>query len=305
MPAEPYRIDPDDPRAPPQELWERLSAEERARIVDRLPSEFPISEAMPPEGDPHFDAKVRVREVLSGFFSRIGRKVYLGSELPVYYPDEPMFAPDLIAVMDVDPHSRMRWMVSAEGKGVDLALEIHVAGERRKDLERNVERFARLGIREYFLFDRGRLRLMGWRLEEGSSVYRPIVPQHAFYSSEVLGLQLQLEGERLRFYVGGAVLPEAEEMISTLERMVREAEEHREEEARLREEEARLREEEARRRAEEERRREQAEQWLAEEVRMRAEEARRLAEEARRREQAERKLSETLAELERLRNRRG
>lgn len=280
MPAEPYRIDPDDPRAPPQEVWERLSAEERARIVDRLPSEFPVSEAMPPEGDPHFDAKVRAREVLDGFFARIGRKVYLGSELPVYYPGESMFSPDLIAVMDVETHSRMRWVVSAEGKGVELALEIHVAGERRKDLERNVERFARLGIREYFLFDRGRLRLMGWRLDEERRVYRPIVPQHAFYTSEVLGLQLQLEGERLRFYVGGAVLPEAEELISTLERMVQAAEEHRSEEARLREEEARLREEEVHRR-------EQAEQ--------------RLAEEERRREQAERKLSEALAELERLR----
>ena len=280
MPAEPYRIDPDDPRAPPQELWERLSAEERARIVDRLPSEFPVSEAMPPEGDPHFDAKVRAREVLGGFFARIGRKVYLGSELPVYYPGESMFSPDLIAVMDVETHSRMRWVVSAEGKGVDLALEIHVAGERRKDLERNVERFARLGIREYFLFDRGRLRLMGWRLDEERRVYRPIVPQHAFYTSDVLGLQLQLEGERLRFYLGGAVLPEAEELISTLERMVQEAEEHRAEEARLREEEVRLREEEVHRR-------EQAEQ--------------RLAEEERRREQAERKLSEALAELERLR----
>jgi Uma2 family endonuclease len=297
MPAEPYRVDPDDPRAPPQEVWERLSAEERARIVDRLPSEFPVSEAAPPEGDPHFDAKVRAREVLSGFFSRIGRKVYLGSELPVYYPGEPMFAPDLIAVMDVEPHSRGRWVVSAEGKGVDLALEIHVAGERRKDLERNVERFARLGIREYFLFDRGRLRLMGWRLEEGRRVYQPIVPQQAFYTSEVLGLQLQLEGERLRFYFGGAALPEAEELISTLERMVREAEEHRAEEARLHEEEARLREEEARRR-------ELAEQRLAEEARLRGEEARLREEEARRRELAERKLSEALAELERLRGRR-
>ena len=83
--------------------------------------------------------------------------MYLACELPVYYPGERMFAPDVIAVMDVEPHSRMRWVVSAEGKGLDFALEVHVAGERRKDLERNVERFARLGIREYFLFDRGRL----------------------------------------------------------------------------------------------------------------------------------------------------
>ena len=99
----PYRIDPDDPRAPPQEVWERLTPEERARIVDGLPSEFPVSEAAPPEGDPHFVAKVRTRLVLEGFFSRTGRKVYLACELPVYYPGERMFAPDVIAVLGVEP----------------------------------------------------------------------------------------------------------------------------------------------------------------------------------------------------------
>jgi Uma2 family endonuclease len=273
MGTHPYRIDLEDPRAPSEEQWERMTDEERARVVDSLPSEFPVSETAPPEGDPHFEAKVRAREVLGGYFARIGRKVYLACELPVYYPGERMFAPDVIAVVDVEPRSRMRWVVSAEGKGVALALEVHVAGERRKDLERNVERFARLGIREYFLFDRGRLRLTGWRLEEGRRSYRPILPQHGFFTSEVLGLELQLEDERLRFYHGRAPLPEAEELIARLERMLGEAEMRRAEEARLCTE---------------------LEQQLAEEARLRAEEARR-------REEAERRLNEALAELERLR----
>ncbi len=280
MSSHPYRVNPDDPRAPPQEVWDQLSPEEQARIVDSLPSEFPVSEANPPEGDPHYEAKSRTREVLGSFFSRIGRKVYLACELPVYYPGETMFAPDVIAVVDVEPHSRMRWMVSAEGKGVDLALEIHVAGERRKDLERNVERYARLGIREYFVFDRGRLRLSGWRLEEGRRTYRPILPQHGLYPSEVLGLDLQVDDERLRFYVGGAALPEAPEMIARLEHMVERVEASRAELEQQLVEEARMR---------------------AEEARMRAEEARLRAEEAQRREDAERRLAEALAELERLR----
>ena len=273
MSSHPYRVNPDDPRAPPQDIWEQLSPEERARVVDSLPSEFPASEATPPEGDPHYEAKSRTREVLGSFFSRIGRKVYLACELPVYYPGEPMFAPDVIAVVDVEPHSRMRWMVSTEGKGVDLALEVHVAGERRKDLERNVERYARLGIREYFVFDRGRLRLSGWRLEEGRRVYRPILPQHGLYPSEVLGLDLQVDDERLRFYMGGAALPEAPEMIARLEHMVERVEASRAE----------------------------LEQQLVEEARLRAEEARLRAEETQRREDAERRLAEALAELERLR----
>ncbi|MDC0685033.1 hypothetical protein [Sorangium atrum] len=38
-------IDPDDPRAPPQELWDRMAPEERQRVLDTLPSKFDISEA--------------------------------------------------------------------------------------------------------------------------------------------------------------------------------------------------------------------------------------------------------------------
>jgi hypothetical protein len=246
----PYRIDPDDPRAPSQEVWERLTPEERARIVAGLPSEFPVSEAAPPEGDPHFVAKARTRQVLEGFFTRTGRKVYLACELPVYYPGERMFAPDVIAVVGVEPHERMSWVVSAEGKGLDFALEIHVAGDRRKDLERNVERFARLGIREYFLFDRGRLRLTGWKLQSGRRGYRAILPQQGLFPSEVLGLELRVEGERLRFHHDGTPVPEADEMIALLERRAQESEVQRAEEARLRAEEVRRREDAERQLAE-------------------------------------------------------
>jgi hypothetical protein len=270
MSALPYRINPDDPRAPPQEVWERMSAEERAALVASLPSEFPVSEQAVPEGDPHYEAKSRARETLRGYFSRIGRRVYLACELPVYYPDEPMFAPDVIAVVEVETHPRMSWVVSHEKKGVDLALEVHVSGDWRKDLQRNVERYARLGVQEYWVFDRKRLRLSGWRLGEGGQ-YRQQVPQHGFYQSEVLGLELQVEGERLRFYMGRAPLPEADELIATLEQMVErvearsaELEQHLAEEQRLRAEEQQRREEEQRRREEEQRRREDAERRLAE-----------------------------------------
>ena len=41
----------------------------------------------------------------------------------MYYPGERMFSPDLIAVVDVDPHPRDHWSVSAEGRGLDVARE--------------------------------------------------------------------------------------------------------------------------------------------------------------------------------------
>ncbi|WP_437489777.1 Uma2 family endonuclease [Sorangium sp. So ce1014] len=291
-------IDPDDPRAPPQELWDRMTPEERQRVLDTLPSEFEVSEASPPEGDFHFNPKVAARDTLGGYFQRIGRRVYLACELPVYYPVERMFAPDLIAVLDVEVKERAHWSVSAEGKGVDLALEILWSGRSKKDLEDNVTRYASLGISEYFVFDRRRRRLRGFRLAQGSARYQPIVPQEGRLASTVLDLDLGLEGDRLRFFHGLAPLPETHELLARLGTMVGDLEARIEgTEQRLDEERQRL--DEARRLADEERLRLDKERQRADEERQRADEERQRADEA------ERRLAEALAELERLKRERG
>jgi hypothetical protein len=174
--------------------------------------------------------------------------VYLSAELPVYYPDEPMFAPDLIAVVDVGMHERRSWVTDHEGKGLDFVLEINVSGNRKKDFEDNVTRYAKLQIPEYFAFDVSRGRLAGWRLEPGKDrTYEPIVPQGGRWSSQILDLELSLEGGGLRFFHGNAPLLDARELIVRLSAMVDEALHRAEEEARRAEEEARRAEEEARR----------------------------------------------------------
>jgi hypothetical protein len=150
----PVIIDPDDPRAPPTEVWARLSERERQLVLDALPSE--IVSALPPEGDAHRKASQGPLGALDEFFKRTGRRVYLSSNLAVYYPGERMFAPDLIAVLDVEPGDRDSWVVDAEGKGLDFVLEILLRGDARKDLHKNVQRYAALGIQEYFVFDRRR-----------------------------------------------------------------------------------------------------------------------------------------------------
>jgi hypothetical protein len=264
----------DLPRAPSSEAWARMTPAERRRVVDALPSEVP--RRCLPEGDLHFNAKMQARTTLDDFFARIGRQVYLACELPVYYPEERMIAPDLMAVVDVGLHERMRWVVDEEGRGLDLALEIVVAGDRRKDLEGNVERYARLGIREYFVFDRGRLHLAGWRLGEGRR-YRSIVPQFGRFHSEVLGLDLRQEDRRLRFYVGAESLPSSAELVGTLGGMIQQLEERAQRtEAEFAETQAQLGEQ------------------------LREAEARAAAEAAARGE-AEAKLAAALAEIERLR----
>ncbi|MFH0901268.1 MAG: Uma2 family endonuclease [Pseudomonadota bacterium] len=209
------------PRAPTTAEWEAMSPEERARVVDSLPAAMLEEERALPEGDPHFKAKTGAMNDLELFFRRLGRRIYIACDLTVYYPGEQRFAPDLLAVRDVDPHDRMKWVVSAEGKGLDFVMEVLVAGDRTKDLVANVDRYARLGIPEYFIYDRGRLRLTGYRLDDGEARdYKPIVPHAGRLESEVLGLDLVLEEGRLRFYYATAPLLGHLEIIEHLESLV-------------------------------------------------------------------------------------
>ena len=244
-PSDPaFVVDPRDPRAPSQAIWDALGEADRRRVLAALPSE--IERAEPPEGDAHSIPKYRTRETLDEHFRRLGRRIYLASELPVYYPDEPVFAPDLLAVLDVDPHPRDHWTVSHEGRGLDFVLEIHVRGSAKKDFEDNVERYARLGIPEYFAFAPLRGRLAGWRLDENRR-YQPLLPQGGRWASRVLGVDLTLDDGVLRFYYGNGVLLDARGLIDKLSTMVDAATQRAEEEARRAEEEARRAEEEARR----------------------------------------------------------
>ncbi|MBX3162133.1 MAG: Uma2 family endonuclease [Deltaproteobacteria bacterium] len=232
------------PMAPTVEEWEALSPAERAEVYAALPGEVTDAEMAPPEGDRHFRAKTRALGALRNYFTRQRRKVYLAAELPIYYPAEPRFAPDLLAVLDVEDKERDKWVVSAEGKGLDWVLEVHVGGDRKKDAERNVARYARLGIPEYFLYDRARNHLAAYRLPSPSArSYEPIVPNHGLYESQVLGLEVQVERERLRFFAGTALLLESEELIARLQEMFDDAQRRVEEESARREEETRRREE--------------------------------------------------------------
>ena len=239
------------PMAPSVEEWEALSSAERAAVAASLPGEVTDAEMAPPEGERHFKAKTRALDTLRSYFTRQRRRIYLAAEMPTYYPAEPRFAPDLFAVLDAEDIERDKWVVSAEGKGLDWVLEVHVGGDRKKDAERNVERYARLGIPEYFLYDRARNRLFAYRLASpDAETYAPIVPNHGLYQSHVLGLDILVDKDRLRFYAGTALLLESEDLIARVQEMYEAAQRRAEEEARRAEEAERLREKETRRREE-------------------------------------------------------
>src|SRR5205807_606247 len=111
---------------------------------------------------PHKQAKGEVVDTLSLHFGSTGRVIYLAEDMAVLYPGEEAFSPDVLAVLDVpqqDDDPRMAWVVTEERRGLDLALEVLHRGNRDKDLVGNVDRYARLGIPEYFVYDRMRQQL--------------------------------------------------------------------------------------------------------------------------------------------------
>lgn len=191
-----------------------MGPEERARVVESLPGEVTWDEMAMPEGDKHFRGKVRALKMLESYFRHQRRKVYLGAELPIYYPGERRFAPDLLAVLDVETHEREKWVVSHEGKGLDWVMEVHVGGDRKKDAEYNVERYARLGIPEYFIYDRSRERLEAYRLASPEvRQYVRMESRQGRYVSEVLGLEFEVVDDELRVWAGNALLFEPEELL--------------------------------------------------------------------------------------------
>jgi Uma2 family endonuclease len=212
--------------SPTAEEWRALTPAERERFLVRVLDALSDPRVAMSEGRPHKKAKTRALDRLGLYFSSIGKVVYLAEEMAVLYPGEPPFTPDLLAVLDVpepEDDARMAWVVADEGKGLDLVIEVLHHGDRNKDLVQNVERYARLGIAEYFVYDRGHQQIHGFRLQApGAGRYQRVLPQVGRYTSNVLRLDLAVLGGKLRFFVGDAELPGTADLIGRLQTMVEE-----------------------------------------------------------------------------------
>jgi Uma2 family endonuclease len=244
------RIPREAPRAPTEEEWAALTPEQREQVIEALAcsvsqEELDEREAMS-ESDDHYDAKDEAHKVLKKFFAGRGQ-VYVGAERKVLYPGRKGFTPDIIVVCGVSPHKRDCWMVSQEGRGVDVIIEIFWKGDWRKDFVDNVREYASLKVPEYFIYDAFRRMLTAYRLSEDGTVYVPIKRRAARYHSEKLGLDLAVRRGKLRFFHGGEQLPTPDELISELEEIAEQEQARAEQEQALAEQEqARAEQEQAR-----------------------------------------------------------
>lgn len=211
------------PVGPSVEAWAAMTpAAREAFLLDVIDSLSDPNDLMS-EGRPHKKAKSRAVDLLGLHFRALGRTIYLAEEMAVVYPGEASFSPDVFAVVDVpqpEDDERMAWVVADEKRGLDLVLEVLHRGDRDKDLVDNVDRYARLGVPEYFVYDRALQRIHGFRLPPGARHYRRIVPQAGRYTSNVLGLDFAVQGGTLRFFHGMAELFGTDDLIGRLSGMV-------------------------------------------------------------------------------------
>lgn len=210
------------PIAPTEERWRAMTQPERDRFLEEVLDALSDPAIAMSEGRPHKKAKSRALDMLGLHFRTLGRRVYLAEEMAVVYPGEETFSPDVLAVLDVEEPEedpRMAWVVADEGKGLDWVLEVLHAGDRKKDLVLNVDRYAALGIPEYFVYDRRQQRIHAHRLSSGGR-YKPVLAQAGLYRSNVLGLDLAIVDGSLRFYQGAAELYDTAHLIRRLQGMV-------------------------------------------------------------------------------------
>jgi len=200
-----------------------MTPDQREQFIDSV--NYALSDPLitMSEGRPHRKAKSRAIDMLGLHFRTMGRRIYLVEELSVLYPAERSFTPDVMAVLDVEePEDDQRdaWVVADEKKGLDWVLEVLWKGDRKKDLDENVEFYARLGIPEYFVFDQKRLSIHAYRLPPGGKRYQPILAQTGCYHSEILGIDLAIVGTTLRFFSGDTELYDTAHLVRRLEEMV-------------------------------------------------------------------------------------
>jgi Uma2 family endonuclease len=166
---------------------------------------YPESDGKPMgETDLHRDAMVRHNELLKYHYR--GQQVYVSGDLLVYYEEgnpKKYVVPDAFVVKGVDPGPRRIYRIWIEGKAPDVVIETTSRKTMRVDTQTKPVLYARLGIREYFMFDpEGDYldpRLQGYRMQGGQ--YAPIdVDDEEFLFSRELELGLRIEHGNLQFY---------------------------------------------------------------------------------------------------------
>lgn len=197
-----------------------------------MKSVLPVTEVYYPESDGkpmgetdlHRDAMVRHIELLRHHFS--GQRVYVSGDLLVYYEQgnpKRFVVPDLLVAKGISPKKRRIFKIWVERKVPDVIIETTSRKTRRVDVVTKPKLYARLGVKEYFLFDPDHEYLdpplQGYRLD--GKAFRQLRPAaDGSLITEQLNLRLIEETGEVEFYR----LDTGERLLTADERAARDAE---------------------------------------------------------------------------------
>ena len=167
--------------------------------------DYPTSDGKPmAETDLHRSVMFAAIETLKLHYA--GQLVYVSGNLLLFYrPGNKRrhVSPDVMVVRGLEQRDREHYLLWQEGLPPNVVIEITSQSTRDEDLQDKLEIYRdEIEVAEYFLFDpRSEYldpALQGHRLSRGR--YEPIVPIGDRLPSAGLGLHLEADGSRLRFY---------------------------------------------------------------------------------------------------------
>ncbi|HKV59211.1 MAG TPA: Uma2 family endonuclease [Ktedonobacteraceae bacterium] len=149
-------------------------------------------------------------EVLTWLFH--GRRCALYGNLNFYQTSDPKeypIAPDIAVSPGIAHRSIRSWRIGKSGPAPQVVFEIASQETWKKDLREKPERYARMGVQEYFAYDphdfplpasRNR-RLFGWQLDRDSQTMQEMrpAPDGSLWSAS-LESWLVPDGAMLRLY---------------------------------------------------------------------------------------------------------
>lgn len=168
------------------------------------PVVYPESDGKPmAETDVHRQEMMDTIATLSDFF-RDNPNVYVAGNLLLYYEEgnpQAVVAPDVFVVVGVPKRLRRVYKLWEESHPPTFVIELTSRSTRLEDLGNKRALYAMLGVPEYFLFDPLSEYLtpplQGFQLANGD--YQRLDPDASgAFSSQALGLRLQVEHGRLR-----------------------------------------------------------------------------------------------------------
>ena len=244
--VEGFLLDPDDVCPPSTDAWERMTVDQQEFVDSWLSQGLKRREDGVSQNKLHYWVVFFLALTLHAHFSRRGIEAIVATDIRLRLTKkylrskkDEVVAPDVFVFWGHVEMDEEEWRVENKDMLPPICFEVHSHGARSKDVIRNVKRYARYGIEEYFVYESEGAVLTGYRLDSARGVYKKLACDNAGrVHSEVLGLDFGAVANRVDVFDENGRIPTSAEGEEALRELARLWKERAEAEARRAEAEA-------------------------------------------------------------------